>query len=447
MSLLTSISAALLIICGIYLTIKSGFFQLRGMGKVTRATFGKLIKNRDYNGFKAMAVALGSTIGIGNIIGVAAAISIGGAGSIFWMLVSGFLGMIIKYAEIHICVEEAKESHRKNGGPMYVIRNYARGKFKIFGAIFAIFCIMASFFAGNLMQSKSIFEFSMIGFGIGKMPITLLTLPFLYVIISGKDRIYQNFSAIFVPIMSLFYIFSTLIIIFNNIANVPFAVFSIFTSAFGFDNIAGGFCGTIVSRALSVGVMKGLFTNEAGLGSSPIAHSSAKNADGFTQGCWGIVEVFVDTVVVCMLTAIAVLSSPIYLSGRISDPFILICEIFRDTFGSFGLKAISASAYCFAFAALVGWAFYGIKSVCYFSHKGVYLKTYIIMYLFCIPLSCILNNDVIWALTDVFNSFMLIPNVVLLLFVGGKAVENLKQKENSKSALQTLSSKMRCIKN
>lgn len=374
-----------------------------------------------------MSIALGSTIGIGNIIGVAAAIIIGGPGAVFWMLMTGFAGMIIKFAEVYICVDEAKAVKRVSGGPMYVFKTMTHGFIKNFGVIFATVTVFASFFAGNLMQSKAVYRFAEIGFDIGFWPITLVLIPLLLVILIGKDRLYQNFSAVFVPLMSLFYITSVLVIIISNLNNVPSAVLSVFTSAFGFKQAAGGFSGAVLSCALRTGVMKGLFTHEAGMGSSPIAHSSTKDADPFCQGCWGIIEVFIDTVVVCMLTAVAVLSSPIFHEAKISDPFTLITEIFESVFGAFGIKALSLSSCCFAFASIIGWSFYGLKALEFLSQKPIAKKLYIVIFLLTVPLSVLFDEGIIWILTDIFNSAMLIPNCCLLLYFGGEAVSPLSK--------------------
>ncbi len=447
MYFLSFVCAGLLIICGVFLTFKSGFFQILKLKTVFSATFGSLIKEKNFEGFKAMAIALGSTIGVGNIVGVAAAITVGGPGACLWMLLTGFLGMIIKYAEIHICVDEAKQANRSCGGPMYVIRSKTTGVFKIFGNFFACFCIIGSFFAGNLMQSKSIYVFGSLGFKLNFLPITVIVLPLLFLIISGKDRLFKNFSAIFVPLMSLFYIMATLIIIIKNFKNIPYAVSSIVGSAFGFSQVAGGFSGAVISSALRTGIMKGIFTNEAGLGSSPIAHCSSEQKDAFTQGCWGIVEVFIDTVVVCMITVFAVLTSPLYISGEFSDPFDLVCNIFKANFGNFGLVALSISVCCFAFAAVVGWSFYGIKALQFFTSSKSALKTYIIIYLCFVPISFIINIDSIWWLTDLFNSFMLIPNIVMVLCFGANAVSRLNDREMNTIGLQSLPSKMQSRKN
>lgn len=427
MGIVSVFCAVLLLTNGVYLTARSKFFQFKNLKTVFKVTVGRLIKGRDTAGFKAMAIALGSTIGIGNIIGVASAILIGGHGAVFWMLVTGFAGMIIKYAEIHICVSDAKENGRKSGGPMYVIRARASGFLKYFSYVFAAVCILASFFAGNFIQSKSIYRFAEIGFDLGALPVTIFVIPLLLIILTGRDKQYQNFSAIFVPLMSVFYIGSALIIIFGNIKYVPQAVLSIFTSALGFRQVTGGFSGAMLSLCIRTGVMKGLFTHEAGMGSSPIAHSGAENADPFCQGCWGIVEVFIDTVVVCMVTAIAVLSSPVYLSGTITDPFELICGIFESTFGAFGLKTLSISACCFAFASIIGWSYYGIKSVEFFTDSSKIHKYYIVFFVLCVPLSTLVSDYFAWLLTDLFNSCMLIPNSVMLLSLGCEAVSPLSK--------------------
>jgi AGCS family alanine or glycine:cation symporter len=343
------------------------------------------------------------------------------------MLVTGFAGMIIKFTEVYICVDEAKKRKSSSGGAMYVLNAIGKRYFKILASFFAAVTVLASFFAGNVIQSKSIYRFSEIGFNIEFIPITLVVIVLLYVILSGKDRMYQNFSAIFVPLMSFIYILSVVIIIFFNISNLPKAVCSIFTSAFGFKEIFGGFSGSVLSKALKLGVMKGLFTHEAGMGSSPIAHSSTKEQDPFCQGCWGIVEVFFDTVVVCMLTALAVLSSPVYLDLVTNDPFQLICSVFEDVFGSVGIKILSLSALLFAFASIVGWSFYGVKALEFFTGDKRFKKIYICIFLTFIPLSFIITESVAWNLTDLFNSLMLLPNMIMVLILGGDAVQPLSK--------------------
>ncbi len=430
MGVLSFFCVVLLLSLGVILTVKSRFFQFSHLGLVFDVTFKKLFKSHNLAGFKAMSIALGSTIGIGNIIGVAAAIIVGGPGSIFWMLATGFAGMIVKFAEVYICVDEASKANRCNGGPMYVFKHRVSGVLKHLGTVFAAVTVLASFFAGNLMQSRAVYRFADIGFGIKFLPITVVLLPLLFVILIGKDRLYQNFSAIFVPLMALFYISAVLVIIVINIRFVPSAVLSIFTSAFGFKQAVGGFSGAVLSMGLRTGVMKGLFTHEAGMGSSPIAHSGAKNADPFCQGCWGIVEVFIDTVIVCMLTALAVLSSPIYLKGNLTDPFQLISSVFQAVFGSFGIKALSLSAVCFAFASIIGWSYYGIKALEFFTFDQKAKKMYIVAFLSCVPLSCVVSENVCWALTDLFNSMMLIPNAGLLLSLGTEAVSPLGKIKN-----------------
>lgn len=427
---LSFISALLLLTDGVILTVKSGFFQFRHLGIVFKVTLKKLIKGRNLKGFKAMALALGSTIGIGNIIGVTSAVIIGGPGSVFWMLISGFGGMIIKYTETYICVKEKNDSGRSSGGPMYVFKLKLSKAFKNLGTLFAVVCILASFCAGNIIQSKSIYRFADIGLNISPVWITVFVLPLLLLIILGKDRVYQNFSAVFVPLMSLFYIIALLVIIFSNLKNVPYAVFSILSGAFGFKSAIGGFSGAVIAQAIRVGAMKGLFTHEAGMGSSPIAHSSAENADPFTQGCWGIIEVFIDTVVVCMLTALAVISSPIYLSGKINDTFTLICSIFESSFGKIGIKLLCISACCFAFASIIGWSFYGIKALEFLTKNTAAQKTYTVVFVFAVPLSLVIGDSLAWMLTDIFNSIMLIINASFLLYFGANTVKPLSKIRN-----------------
>ena len=428
------------------MTVKSRFFQIFHFKKVLSATIGSLIKKRDFEGFKAMSIALGSTIGIGNIVGVTAAICVGGPGAVFWMLLTGVLGMMTKFAEIYICANDTLQNGRTSGGPMYVLRQKGEGILKKAGGVFAVATVLASLFAGNISQSKAIFEFSKLGFSINPLIVSVAVVPLLAFIVFGKDKLYKNFSAVFVPLMAVIYIIAVAVIIIKNIANVPAAVFSIFTSAFGLKEVAGGVGGSIIAVTVKTGIMKGLFTNEAGMGSSPIAHCSANELDPYSQGCWGIVEVFTDTVVVCMLTALAVLSSPVYQSLNTTEPFALICRVFEECFGTFGIKALSFSAVCFAFASVIGWSFYGIKALEFLSENKTVKKMYLVLFIVLVPISSFVNGDAMWTLTDLFNSLMLIPNAILLLCCGGEVADILR-KGNRKNDLQLVSQKMRCKEN
>lgn len=426
MGILTGFCALLLIVNGVYLSAGSGFFQIKRLGLVFKVTVGGLIKSRNTDGFKAMAVALGGTIGVGNIIGVAAAITVGGAGAVFWMLITGFMGMIIKFAEIYICVDEAKISRRDCGGPMYVLKNRC-GRFgRPVGVLFALSCVAASLSSGNFLQAKAFYRFADIGFGMSFGVVTAVLPTLVFVIISGHDRLFQNFSAVLVPLMSSVYTVTAVIMIIKNRDRVPSALLSVFSEGIGIRQVLGGTVGTGLSVSLKTGVMKGLFTNEAGMGSSPIAHSGARNADPFTQGCWGVVEVFVDTVVVCMLTAVAVLSSAEYCNGVTDDPFSLICEMFKSSFGGFGIKLLSFSVCCFALAAAVGWSYYGLKALSYLSKSPFLNKLYCLCFVVMIPFSAVLSDGAAWLATDLFNFAMLIPNSCMLLAMGGSAVNRLK---------------------
>lgn len=427
MATITVFSAILLIVGGVYLTFESGFFQLRAPLTVVKATFGAIVRKRDLSGFKAMAVALGGTIGVGNIIGVAAAVTVGGAGAVFWMLVSGILGMIIKYAEINICVSEAKKSKRNCGGPMYVMRTQNKGCFKYIGVVFAVACIVASLTAGNFIQSRAIYGFLNFGFGLEPTLISFVLIPVILLIISGHDRAFQNFSAVLVPLMSVFYIGAILFILFRNREYLYETVLSVLSEGLGIKQFAGGAVGSAVSYSLRTGLMKGLFTNEAGMGSSPIAHSGAENADPFVQGCWGIVEVFFDTVVVCMLTAVAVLSSAPYRAKDFGDPFSLTVKVFESAFGSVGIKLLTVSIFCFALAAMVGWTYYGLKCLEFLNASATAKAVYRVLFVVLVPLSTLLDEDLVWSITDALNSAMLIPNLCMLLLLGGKAVRPLRR--------------------
>ncbi len=432
MHLLTYFGALLLILCGVYLSVKFKFFQILGLKNIFSTTVIKIIKTKDFGGFRAMCVALGSTIGVGNIVGVSAAIVLGGPGAVFWMLVSGLLGMIIKYAEVYICVDDALRNNRESGGPMYVLKG-------LWGGFFAIIVLFASIFAGNMIQSKAIFEFTSLGFSLSPEIVSFITIPLLFLIVSGKDKLYQTFSSIFVPITALLYVAATVTLIIKNRENVALALKLIFSSAFGFMEIGAGFSGAIISSAIRQGVMKGLFTHEAGMGSAPIAHSSATKKQPHIQGNWGMIEVFIDTVLVCMLTAIAIISSPCYINGGFLDPFKLVCSVFLDVFQKAGLKALSAFAYMFAFAAMVGWSFYGIKALEYFNLGWKAKKVYALIFSLFLPVSLVLPDAFIWNLTDVFNTAMLLPNVIMIFYFANSIPLNERKYKND---LRCLSKKM-----
>ncbi|MDO4743711.1 MAG: amino acid carrier protein, partial [bacterium] len=349
---------------GIFLSVKCSFFQITHIFEVFRKTIGSLKKNGS-GGFKAMCMALGSTIGVGNIVGVASAITIAGPGTIFWIWVSGFLGMITKFVEICISVHYSTVNSKgeRVGGPMYNIIYGLPRKFKFLSIIFSSSCLLASFGIGNMAQINAVSDNLEFAFNMPKILSAFLVLIPIVFLIFGSNKRLSNFCAFFVPVMSSVYILGTLFIIFSNASNFIPAIKSIFSSAFSIKSFSGGLLASQFLKAVRTGLSRGIFTNEAGMGSSPIAHASAENADPVTQGFWGIFEVFVDTVIVCTVTALCVLCSGFVdlTSGATVDceASALVNLCFDRFFGRAGGVFIALSILFFAFASVLGWSYYG----------------------------------------------------------------------------------------
>lgn len=407
---------------GIFLSVKCSFFQITHIVDVFKKTLGGLKKNGS-GGFKAMCMALGSTIGVGNIVGVAAAITIAGPGTVFWVWVSGFLGMITKFVEICISVHYStvNSNGERVGGPMYNIIFGLPRKLKFLSIIFSGSCLLASFGIGNMAQINAVSENLEFAFAIPKILSAAFVLIPIAFLIFGTSKRLSNFCALFVPIMSLVYILGTLFIILANAGNFVPALKSIFVAAFSFKSFSGGLLASGFLRAIRTGLSRGIFTNEAGMGSSPIAHASAENADPVTQGFWGIFEVFIDTIVICSLTAFTILCTPISYAD-FKNPTVLINKIFTETFGNLGSAYLAIACSMFAFATVIGWFYYG-KCCSRFLFGGH--RIYSLIYILIIPFGAIINFDTIWDFSDISNGIMALTNIVVIIYLYPKAVEYL----------------------
>lgn len=434
----------MLIFVGIFYTVKTRFFQFVYFKDIFRQTFGKLFDKgsgkSSLNAFKAMSLALGGTIGIGNIAGVATAIMLAGPGAIFWMWVSGFIGMITKFSEV--CLAVKYKNHDKKGqpygGPMVYITQALGEKFKPLSIIFSVLCVLASFGIGNLTQSNSVAISAQAAFGIPKLISGIILALLILLVISGSFNRISSFTGVFVPIMSLLYIIGALSVVIVNINQLPLAFISVFSSAFGFKQAVGGIGGYAVSRAIKVGISRGIFTHEAGMGSSPIAHASADGAVPVIQGMWGIVEVFIDTIVVCSVTAFAILCSKTYTSGTYLIGISLTSTVFTEVFNSFGSGLLAICVALFAFASIVGWAYYGQTALDYLSnHNSTVKLIYRILFFILIIVGSVSENFMVWNIADILNGLMAIPNILAITLLYPAVVEELnhyKQKSMIKIA-------------
>lgn len=370
---------------GIWFTLGTGWFQLSKIGLIFRNTLGNLGKNRlRKNGgispFQAMSTALAGTMGVGNITGIATAMTLGGAGSIFWMWISAFFGMMTKYAEVLLAVRyRQKGASGYFGGPMYYMEKGIGSK--VLAIIFSCLCIAASLGVGNMTQSNAI---SLATNQLWSFPYWLsglLTALAIGLVIIGGIRRIALVTEWMIPFLSIGYLTCSILVLILRADRLPEAIHLIFSSAFTPASAAGGVAGYTVSQAVRFGFARGIFSNEAGLGSAPIAHASADSSNPAAQGMWGIFEVFADTLVVCTLTALVILTSGVADGGFTGAG--MTSAAFSAVLGPWGGKMVSISLIFYAVAAIIGWSFYGEQSLSYLMpHKKNAVLVYRFLFLF-----------------------------------------------------------------
>ena len=406
---------------GIFFTVKLRFFPVVHFGtwwKNTAMSFSKSKKSsagEKISPFQAVATALAGSIGTGNIVGVANAIALGGAGAVFWMWVAAFFGMSTVFAENVLGMKyRIKKNGKYVGGPMYYIE---RGmKCKWLAVIFAVFCTLAAFGMGNMTQSNSV-SGALENFGISpKISGMILAVLVGGIIFGGIDRI-SKLTEKLVPFMAVIYTIAVLIVIGVNFREIPNAFKEIFEQAFDLKSVAGGFMGYGMSRAVKYGISRGVFSNEAGLGSSPIVHSASDSDEPYQQGMWGIFQVFVDTIVMCTLMALCILTTKADKTGL--DGIELSTYSFESVLGIVGNIFISLSIVMFAFATLVSWSYYGERSFEYLTN-GKYIKIYRVIYAVVVYIGCIMEITLVWEISDTFNGLMAIPNLTAIIFLSGE---------------------------
>lgn len=420
---------------GLFYTIQTNFFQFVHIRLWLSMTIGSLTKYRktgenkqSLSPFQAMSAALAGSMGIGNIVGVAAALTTGGPGAIFWMWISALLGAMTKYAEIVLGFHYRYRDQQGNwvGGPMVYLKEGLKSPF--LSGCFSVICIVGSFAMGNMTQGNSMAEILNYTFDIPVLVTGFVTAALIaFVIIGGVERI-GKISSVLIPFMSVLYMAACLFVIGANITKVPAAFFSIFTYAFRPKPILGGIGGYYLKTALRTGVMRGVFSNEAGIGSSVIAHAASSTQEGVEQGMWGIFEVLLDTVVVCTLTALVILTSGVYdvqiyravkVPGAVvlPDGATLATDAFSSVLGGFGQNFLTFATVVFAFATIIAWSHYGEQCVVYLLGKR-YLYVYKVLYVFSVLLGCVMRMDVVWRIADNMNALMAIPNLIALIFLG-----------------------------
>lgn len=421
---------------GIYLSISTKFFSITKLGYILKNTFLKMFSKEslgegEVTAFQAVATALAATVGTGNIAGVATAIALGGPGAVFWMWLAAVVGMTTKFAEVVLAVNyrEKTSDGRFVGGPMYYIQNGLKWKWLAY--IFAAFGALASFGIGNMVQSNSVAASLQATFSINPM-ITGIVLAIITaaVIVGGIKRI-GAFTEKLVPFMAAIYIIGGLVIIIANASKVPGALALIFGNAFTGHAAVGGFAGATLAQSIRFGVARGVFTNEAGLGSAPIAHAAATTDHPVRQGLWGVFEVFADTIIICSITALTIMVSGIWDSG-LSGAALTTAAFDAGLPG--GGYIVAIGIVLFAYSTIIGWEYYGERCLEYLlGPKSI--MPYRIIWIPMIVIGAVGGLEELWALADTLNGLMAIPNLIGVLFLSPVVFKLTKEFFNKEKSL------------
>jgi AGCS family alanine or glycine:cation symporter len=427
---------------GLYLSFRTGFIQIFEFRYAMKNTIGKAFKKKQkaekgaITPFQALTTALAATVGTGNIAGITSAVTLGGAGAIFWLWISAIIGMCTKYAEVVLAVRfrERNKAGEWAGGPMYYIKNGLGKNYRWLAAVFCVFGAAAALGSGNAVQVgnmtssiKSAIESfipaaaeyrTVISLVIGLVVAGLTALT----LFGGVKRIGRA-TELVVPFMAAVYIIAALIVIAVNIDSLGAAFAKIFRDAFTPGAAAGGAAGISIKTAISWGFRRGVFSNEAGLGSAPIAHASSSEKNPVRQGLYGIFEVFFDTIVICTITGLTLLMSGVGLDYGVSGSIALNISAFATVFGGKAAALIIAVGMTlFAVATVFGWALYGIRCVEYlFGAGSVWIYQFI--YVLAVVAGATLDLDFVWQIADTLNGLMAIPNLIAVLALSGVVVK------------------------
>ena len=407
----------LLVGTGVLLTVLTGFAQLRYLGFAMKEVLGKLTQRGTGEGtvtpFQAVATALASTVGVGNIAGVATAIHIGGPGALFWLWVSGFFGMCTKYAEIVIALHyrERDATGVMRGGAMYILKNGL--KMPWLGAVFALLTSLAAFGIGNMVQANSVAGALTESLGIAPEITGVILVVLTAAVILGGIRRIGQFTEYLVPFMALFYLAGGLTIVAMHASELPGVIRLVLDSAFNGHAAVGGFVGSTMAMALRYGIARGLFSNEAGLGSAPIVHAAATTDHPVRQGMYGIFEVFVDTILICTTTGLVILLTGVWSADATGA--VLSARAFETGLpGTWGHIVVTTGLVLFAFSTLIGWSYYGETGVVYLFGTRAAMP-YRIAWLVFIYLGAVGSLHLVWDIADTLNGLMAIPNLIAVL--------------------------------
>ncbi len=414
----------LLLGTGLWLTIRLRFFQFRGWGTILRRTFGSLRQKdsgTDHSAltqFQTFSTALAAAMGTGNILGVAAALCLGGPGAVFWMWVSAFLGMALTYCENVLALRYAGTcpGGKPAGGPMAYLRFGLRSPF--LAAAYAVCCIAASLGMGNMTQSSAISALAEEAFSLPPLWIGAGVAVLLGVILLRGAQHTGKVIQWLMPLLAAAYLLAALLVIFRNRHALPGAFREIFRGALGLRAAGGGICGAALKQALQTGLRHGVFSNEAGLGSSALVHAGGSSQDASLQGMWSMTEVALDTLVCCTLTALAVLTSGALEQADTAGG--IITAAFSGVFGSAAPQCMAVCTTLFAFCTLIGWCCCGEQAVRYLGGDG-WRTPYRVLFCLAAGVGAVVSLRAVWALSDIANGLMAVPNLLGLLLLGHQA--------------------------
>ncbi|WP_033542333.1 alanine/glycine:cation symporter family protein [Planococcus sp. CAU13] len=425
---------------GIYLTVRLGFLQLRLLPYALKLTFTKGVDKEskgDISHFQALSTAMAATVGTGNIVGVATAVVLGGPGAVFWMWLSAFFGMATKYGEAVLAVKYRVTDAKGQmaGGPMYYLEHGLKQKW--LAVLFAIFGAIAAFGIGNMTQSNSVASIVDDTFGLAPWATGLILTAFAGLVILGGIKTIGKVTAFFVPFMVLFYVIAGLIIMVMNFDLIPAAVGTIFSAAFTGEAAAGG----AIGAAIRYGVARGVFSNEAGLGSAPIAAAAAKTDMPGRQALVSMTQVLFDTLIVCSITGITIVMSGLYTQeGLEGAP--LTSAAFGQFLGGAGPYVVALGLIFFASSTIIGWSYYGEKCFQYLFKNPSLLVVYRVLFVASVFLGATASLSVVWTFSDVMNGLMAVPNLIGLLGLSGviifetkRIVEKAKEEKIAKAKL------------
>lgn len=427
---------------GLYLSIRTNFLQIRKFTYAIRVTLGRMFRKRDATDgtmtpFQAVCTALAATVGTGNIAGVAGAIAIGGPGSVFWMWVSAVLGMCTKFSEVTLAVHfrEKNEQGDLVGGPMYYIKNGLEKKWHWLATLFSAFGVLTVFGTGNATQvntittaiNSALLNYQIIpedGTKTVSLIIGLILAALVALVLLGGIKRIGSVTERLVPFMALFYILFALGTVLINIKEVPAVFSSIIYGAFHPAAVTGGVVGSFF-MSMKKGVSRGIFSNEAGLGTGSIAHACADTSKPVKQGFFGIFEVFTDTIVICTLTALVILCSGIPVPyGEAAGAELTILG-FTSTYGNWVSIFTAVAMCCFAFSTIIGWGLYGARCIEFLFSSRV-IKPFMILYSLVAILGATMDLGLLWSIAETFNGLMAIPNLIALFLLSGTVVKLVK---------------------